>query len=408
MTATLFLNANVLDTVEGEVLPDRSVLVEDGKIKEISEDPIKAEDAQRLDLKGRYLMPGLCDAHVHVTALTANFPQLKRESPFYVAARSAEILKGMLMRGFTTVRDAGGCDYGLARAVDEDRLVGPRVLFCGHALSQTGGHGDMRGTGEQTFDQCFCCAGLGLVCDGVPEVRRAAREEIRRGAHHIKIMASGGVSSPLDRIDSTQFALEEVAAIVEEAEAANLYVMAHAYTARAIDRLLELGVRTIEHGNLLNDDTCTKFKQHDAYLVPTLVVYDALAKEGVEAGLPPQVEAKIYDVLDAGSVALEIAYRHGVPLVFGTDLLGQMHRRQLDEFHIRKEVAPPADLIRSATTTAATATQREGEFGIVAEGARADLLVLSENPLDDITVLTRPDEMLLAIMKEGKLYKNIL
>ena len=317
MSATLFTNANVIDTPRGEVLADRSVLVADGLIAEVGE-RLDAGEARVVDLGGLFLMPGLCDAHVHVTAITANFPQLKRESPFYVAARSADILKGMLMRGFTTVRDAGGADFGLARAVEEDRLIGPRVLFCGHALSQTGGHGDMRGPGEQGLDQCFCCAGLGHVCDGIPEVRRAAREEIRRGATHIKIMASGGVSSPTDRIDSTQFAADEVTAIVEEAEAANLHVMAHAYTARSIDRLLSRGVRTIEHGNLLDEGSCDLFKKHGAFLVPTLVVYDALAKEGVEAGLAPELEIKIFDVLDAGSRALETAQAQGVRMVFGT------------------------------------------------------------------------------------------
>lgn len=408
MATTLFTHASVLDTKGGCLLPDRHVLVEDGRIASVSGDPIRAEVDRCVALDGRVLMPGLCDAHVHVTAITPDFPLLKRLSPFYVGAHSGELMHAMLMRGFTTVRDAGGADYGLAQAVEEDRVIGPRLLFCGHALSQTGGHGDMRAPGEHDLDQCFCCAGLGLVCDGVPEVRRAAREEIRKGATHIKIMASGGVSSPTDRVDSTQFSLEEIDAIIEEASAANLYVMGHAYTARAINRLIERGVRTIEHGNLLDEESCRLLHEREAFLTPTLSTYDALAKEGVEAGMAPTLQRKVFDVLEAGAQALELAQRRGVRMLFGTDLLGSMQRHQLNEFHLRKAVVPTDELIRAATCTAAEAFLREGEFGVVAPGARADLLVLDNNPLDDIGVLTQPDRHLSAIMKGGKFYKDTL
>ena len=408
MTAILFTNAAVLDTKGGSIWPDHQVLVRDGLIEEVSARPIAGGADTTLDLRGRVLMPGLCDGHVHVTAITPNFALLKGLSPFYVGARSAEILEAMLMRGFTTVRDAGGADFGLAQAVEEDRLIGPRLLFCGHALSQTGGHGDMRGPGQHDLDQCFCCAGLGLVCDGVPEVRRAAREEIRKGATHIKIMASGGVSSPTDRIDSTQFSLEEIDAMVEEASAANLHVMAHAYTARAVNRLLTRGVRTIEHGNLMDEESCRLFLEHGAFLTPTLATYSALASEGVEAGMPADLQRKVYTVLDAGARALELAQRQGVRMVFGTDLLGQMHRFQLNEFNLRKDVVPAAELIRAATSNAAEAFLRDGEFGMVAPGARADLLVVEGNPLDDVTVLTAPERNLKAIMKSGRFYKNEL
>jgi imidazolonepropionase-like amidohydrolase len=314
----------------------------------------------------------------------------------------------MLMRGFTTVRDAGGADWGLAKAIEDGYVVGPRLLFCGHALSQTGGHGDMRGAGESGLDFCFCCAGLGLVCDGVSEVRRACREEIRRGAHQIKLMVSGGVASPTDRIDSTQYSEDEIRAAVQEAEAANLYVMAHAYTARAINRALNCGVRSIEHGNLLDESSVKLFMKNDAFLVPTLSTYQALADEGLEGGLPPELYSSIFDVLGAGESALELAYRNGVKLVYGTDLLGDMHRRQLDEFAIRGKVIPPVDVIRSATCNAADLFQRAGEIGEVIPGARADLLVVEGNPLDDLSVMQSPDKNLRLIMKDGFCYKNEL
>lgn len=404
--STLFRNASILDTRKGD-LSDGDVLVRDGRIAEVG-GRITGEADEVIDLSGRILMPGLCDGHVHVIAVTADFAALLRMSPFYVSARAAQILRAMLMRGFTTVRDAGGADFGLARAVDEGVIAGPRILYCGHALSQTGGHGDMRTPGENELGFCFCCAGMGLVCDGVAQVRRAARDEIRKGATQIKIMASGGVASPTDRIDSTQFSREEIAAVVEEADAANVHVMAHAYTARAINRALELGVRTIEHGNLMDDESCRLFHRHGAYLVPTLSTYAALAEEGVEAGMPVELQRKVYDVLDAGAQALELAHRQKVPMVYGSDLLGSMHRRQLDEFNIRKAVVPPADLLRAATCNAADAFGRAGEFGVIEPGARADLLVSAGNPLEDITVMTRPEANLLAIMKQGRFHRNTL
>ena len=408
MTDVLFKNALVLDTSEGVLLEGRHVLVRDGLITKVADSPIKGGDVDEIDLRGKVLMPGLCDAHVHITAATADFVALMRWSPFYVSARTADILRDMLMRGFTTVRDAGGADFGIARAVDEGYFTGPRVLFGGKALSQTGGHGDMRGPGENAIEGCFCCAGLSRVCDGVDEVRRACRDEIRKGASHIKLMVAGGIASPTDRITSTQFSIAELTAAVEETEAAEIYVLGHAYTARAINRALECGVRSIEHGNLMDDTSVDLFLKHDAFLVPTLTTYRALADEGVEAGLPAELHAQVFDVLDAGMAALELAHRRGVRIVYGTDLLGAMHRHQLREFAIRGEVQPPIDVIRAATVNAAQLFGMEGEVGVVAPGARADLLVVDGNPLEDLGVLQKPEKYLKAVMKGGTFHKKEL
>jgi imidazolonepropionase-like amidohydrolase len=347
------------------------------------------------------LMPGLCDAHVHVIASTADFAALERLSPTYVAAQASQILRGMLMRGFTTVRDAGGADHGIARALQEKLFLGPRLLYCGKAISQTGGHGDMRAAGEHTLTQCLCCAGLGRICDGVTEVRRACRDAIRQGATHIKLMVSGGVSSPTDRISSTQFADDEIAAAVEEADAADIYCMAHAYTPRAIQRAVRAGVRSIEHGNLIDQPTAELIREKDAFLVPTLVTYDALAREGADAGLAPSMIAKLKDVLDRGLHALELAAKNNVRLVFGSDLLGSMHRHQLDEFAIRASVQKPVDIIRSATINAASLFKMEGQIGVIARGARADLLVVNGNPLENLRVLMDPANYLDLIVRSG-------
>ena len=408
MTSFIFENASVLDVEAGDILPDRSVLVRDGRIAEISDTKLSAPDATRIDLKGKTLMPGLIDCHVHVTAISANFAELARTSPFYVAAKAGEIMNGMLKRGFTTVRDVGGADHGLARAVEEGLYDAPRLMFCGKALSPTGGHGDVRAPGVEGYETPYTQPGLGYIVDGVPEVRRAARGEIRRGAHHLKIMGGGGISSPTDRISSDQFSEEEIAAVMEEASMANLYVAVHAYTARSIERCVKLGVRSIEHGNLATEQSIALMKEHGAILVPTLAIYRALVEEGVKAGLPEELVDKTYEVLDAGINAVEMAYKAGVPMAYGTDLLGVMHRRQLTEFTLRKDVVKPADLIRAATINGAKLIRREAELGLVATGYRADMIVVDGNPLDDIGVMESPEHSPLLVMKDGRVLVDSL
>jgi imidazolonepropionase-like amidohydrolase len=406
----LLQNACVLDAEAEQLLPDRSVLIEDEHIVEVTDAQTLPDGGvdRSIDVHGRTLMPGLIDCHVHVTAVSADLALQSEWSPLYVGARAATIMREMLERGFTTVRDAAGGDFGLARAVEEGAIAGPRLIFGGRALSQTGGHGDTRGRGRNAQEQGYSYTSMSVVCDGVTEVRRAVRDEIKRGAHHIKLMLSGGVASPTDRVDSTQFSTDEIRAAVEEAEAANLYVMGHAYTARAIKRGLECGVRSIEHGNLMDSTIPPLFLAHSAFYVPTLVTYSALAEHGRQYGLPPASHAKVYDVLDAGLRALEMADRAGVPIVYGTDLLGPMHRFQSREFTIRSEVQSPSNIIRAATTSAARLLRLEGKVGVVAPGAYADLLVIDGNPLDNISLLAEPERSILMIMKGGRIQRDVL
>ncbi|MBP2328963.1 imidazolonepropionase-like amidohydrolase [Kibdelosporangium banguiense] len=388
MTDLLLRAATMLDVATGEYsLGDIHCV--DGLIAEIGHGLRAFESARVIDLGGAPVLPGLIDAHVHVTAATADLRGLQEWSPAYVAAHAARIMRGMLERGFTTVRDASGADFGLADAQAEGLISGPRLFFCGKALSQTGGHGDTRPRGVRVLEEC-CGAGLGRVADGVDAVRAAARDELRKGAHHLKVMASGGVASPTDRIDSTQYSMDELKAVVEEAEAANRYVAAHAYTARAVTRALQAGVRTIEHGNLIDDDAVAQLRARDAFLVPTLVTYWALKNEGRESGLSQDSWRKVDDVLTAGLGALERAHRGGVRIAFGTDLLGAMHRHQNTEFRIRAEVQPPLDIIRSATTVAAELLGMTGRIGTISVGAHADLIVLDGDPLTDISALAEP------------------
>lgn len=407
MSRTLFKNASILDVDAGTLLEACDVLVDEGRIAEIGEPRLTVSDANVIDVKGKVLMPGLCDAHVHVIVPINSFLQLTKWSPFYTALRAMPILEGMLMRGFTTVRDAGGADFGLARAVEEKLIASPRILYSGKAISQTGGHGDMRGAGETEFDSHYYVPSLGRVADGVDAVRLAARDEIRRGASQVKLMVGGGIASYTDPIHFVQFSGEEIRAAVEEAENAGKYVMAHAYTARCIQHAVRNGVRSIEHGNFLDDETAVLMKERNAILVPTLVAYTTMWEEGLEIGMPPELHAKIKYVLDIGSNQLEVARRHGVKMVYGTDLIGPIHRHQSMEFKIRGEVLPAIEVIRSATSYAAELFQMEDQIGRVRAGLRADLLIVDGNPLEDLGLLQDPSKLSM-IMKGGDIYRNIL
>lgn len=405
MATTLIKNAAVLDIAKGEILEERDVFVGDGRIVEIGERRVNANADVTIDLAGRVLMPGLCDAHVHVIVPINSFAQLTRWSPFYTAIRTIPILEGMLMRGFTTVRDGGGADFGIARAVEEKLIAGPRILYCGKALSQTGGHGDMRGAGENAYDSHYYVPSLGRIADGVDAVRLAARDEIRRGAHHVKLMVGGGIASYTDPIHFMQFSKDEIRAAVEEAENAHRYVMAHAYTAGCIEHAVACGVRSVEHGNFLDERTAKLMAERKAFLVPTLTAYTTMWDEGLAIGMPAELHAKIKYVLDVGSTQLELAQCHGVKMVYGTDLIGPLHRHQSMEFRIRGEVLPAIEVIRSATSYAAELFNMVGEIGTVEVGARADLIAVDGDPLRDLDLLQAPGKISL-IMKDGDVYRN--
>jgi imidazolonepropionase-like amidohydrolase len=410
MSAVVFANCAVLDGTQTERREDHHVLVEGGLIREVSDRWIASTAAETIDLAGRTLMPGLIDAHVHVIAVDQMLARLSERPVSLVTLQAARVLEGMLQRGFTTIRDAGGADGGLAEAVEEGLVRGPRIFPSGQALSQTGGHGDLRPrTHSVSVVACACCeggAGLARIADGVAECRRAARDELRKGATQIKIMASGGVASPYDPVWNLQYSEEEVRAIVEEARAWHTYVMAHAYTPEAIRRSIDFGVRSIEHGNLIDRTTAEHVAGADAFVVPTLVTFDAMHRFGRELGFPEVSLSKLGDVREAGLRSLEILQAAGVRIGFGTDLLGPMHRHQGHEFTIRAEAMAPFDIIRSATIVNAELLSRSGEIGVVAPGAQADLIVVDGDPLADLSLLDGQGEHLTHIMKDGIFYKT--
>ena len=413
MSLTLFKNVHVLDVRAGRLLENHQVLVEGDTIRELSGRPITTSAAQVIDGGGRTLMPGLIDCHVHVTFSATNLALLAQTPNTTLALRALPILRGMLRRGFTTVRDAGGADWALKQAIEDGMdgtVIGPRLFVSGPALSPTGGHGDFRPRSDRL--QPIGCGCLRLastrVVDGVDEVRRTVRELLQMGADQIKIMSSGGVASPTDPVNALGYSLDETRAIVDEAAARHTIVLAHAYTPEAIRRAVECGVRSIEHGNLIDAPTAALMAERGAVAVPTLITYEALARDGVRLGLGAESVAKVEQVRAAGLRSLEIFKIAGVKLAFGTDLLGGSHDLQSEEFLIRAQVQSNLDVLQSATLIGAELLGQADRLGEIAPGACADLLLVDGNPLDDLACLTGQGERIPLVMQGGLVRFNEL
>lgn len=410
MSLIHFKNFEMLDPDFGELQGGYELLVEGAKIKEISSKPIKAGKADVIDCGKRTLMPGLIDSHVHVVLSEVVIRNMESVPLTLMTARAADLMKKMLDRGFTSVRDTGGADWGLKEATDSWLLPGPRLFIAGRALGPTGGHSDGRRRTDPGT-RCHCCNALTFsmgIADGVSEVRRAVREEMRQGCDQVKIMMSGGVASPYDPLDSLQFSMEEVKAAVEEAHAFGRYVCAHAYTPEAITRAAHAGVRTIEHGNLVDDASAKLMAEKGMFLIANLVTYFEMKKRAAEYGMNSDMLAKNDLVIDGALKSLEICKRHGVPVAYGTDLLGQLQVAQSEEFTIRAQVLSPIEIIRSATTIGAQVVRMEGKLGCLKPGAFADLLLVNGNPLKNLKLFQEEGKHLSMIMKNGRIYKNAL
>ncbi|MGP4113527.1 amidohydrolase family protein [Streptomyces sp. 4N509B] len=381
MSELTITNALVFDGVS-EQLTETSLYLRDGVIAEI--DPRVTRAERVVDAAGRTVLPGLIDAHFHAYGVSLDSLAIETSPLSYLALAGARRLRRALARGFTTVRDVAGGDAGLARAVADGLIPSPRYLHTGPALSQTGGHGDARSP-EQT-GLCLHGSHMCEVVDGVENLRVAVRERFRQGAHAIKLMTSGGVISPADPIRPPQYTPEEVAAVTAEATRRGSYVAAHAYSPEAVRHSVLNGVRSIEHGNLLDEPTAALMAEHGAFLVPTLATYDAMRRRGAEVGLPDFARAKNQEVLDAGQRAVALAHAAGVPVGFGTDLMGALENDQLAGLRLQTEAAGVLACLRSATSVNARLLGRD-DLGRVAVGARADLLLLDGDPFADPSVL---------------------
>jgi imidazolonepropionase-like amidohydrolase len=389
MTSFLFHGGRFLDPRRDELIDGIELLIEDDRVREVSDRPITSTTATRIDLAGRTLMPGLIDCHAHVYLVEVDFYRLAEVPLTLLAHKAADAAKAMLRRGFTTVRDTGGGDWGIKIASETGLIEAPRLFVAGRSISQTGGHADFRKRTED-LPPCACCSGIGMssrIADGVDEMIKAVRDELRKGADFIKIMVSGGVSSQADPLEATQYRLDEIAAACEVADHWGSYVAAHAYTAEAVIRAVGQGVRTIEHGNMIDAEAAAAMARHGAFLVPTLVAYDGLKRRGKQFGLSDYSLAKNEVVLAAGSRSIGLAKEAGVEIGFGTDLLGQLQIDQSREFLIRGAFEQPIEVLRSALLVNAKILRQEGQLGELVPGAYADLLIVEGDPTRDLSVL---------------------
>jgi imidazolonepropionase-like amidohydrolase len=405
--ATAFVNATII-TGTGDPPWPGSVVIEGDRIVDLVEGSrLPGGTALTVDCAGRTVLPGLIDAHVHIAALDADMrEQQRRYFDSEASLRMGRNLVQLLDQGFTTARDAGGADAGFRRAVEQGVVAGPRLLVSGRPLSQTGGHGDDRLPTEQG-DVAVCGAQVGMACqvvDGPDRVLWATREELRRGADQIKVMAGGGVMSPTDRLESTQFSLPELRAAVGAATAAGSYVLAHAYTPEAIAQSVAAGVRSVEHGNLLDPASAKLLAEHGVFLVPTLVTYEKLHEEGERHGLSRENLDKLATVIDAGLESLRIAQAAGVKIASGSDLLGSMARHRGRELAIKAQVLGAMGAIVAATRTNAELLGLAAEIGTIAPGRKADLIAVDGDPLADPGILGRP-ETTSVVVTDGRLYR---
>lgn len=413
MTTTLIENARLFDG-KSEACPDgMSVLVENGTIREVSRSQIKSANAHRINAGGRTLMPGLIDVHMHAYISSLDLRKFELAGTPYNTAYAARMLGHMLDCGFTTVRDIGGGDWSLAQALRDGFIRGPRFFYAGKMLSMTGGHGDMRhiNVGHHHNHNYCSCPGMNdfvHIADGVDECLKAVREELRRGAHCIKIHGSGGVLSPTDPIWMNQYREDEIRAIVQECTERRTYAAAHCHPASAVKRSVAFGVRSIEHGTLIDEETARFVAEKGAYITPTMAVIYALIEMGKKMGIAPESLAKAEETYKYALSGMDIMRKAGVKIAFGTDLGGEAHTRQCTEFTIRSEVFSPVEILRQATSTGAEVLMQDGKLGCVSPDAHADLLVVDGDPLKDISLLAQDGKKLNLIMRGGEIVKNAL
>lgn len=410
MSQYLFKNFRLLEPSFDEIRDGYELLVEGTTIREVADKPIKGALANIIDCGGRTLMPGLIDSHVHVFLSEVYIPNLEKIPLTLMTARAIGLMRGMIDRGFTSVRDTGGADWGIKEAVEKGNIAAPRLFIAGQAIGPTGGHSDSRRRTDYGM-RCHCCNAMSFtmcVSDGVTEVRRAAREQMRQGADHVKIMMSGGVASPYDPLTSLQFSMEEASAAVEEATAFGRYVCAHAYTPEAITRAAHAGVRTIEHGNLIDEAAAKLMAEKGMFLVANLVAYFAMKERAAEFGMTADMMAKNDLVIEGALRSLEICKKAGVPVAYGSDLLGQLQIEQSREFQLRSEVVSAIEIIRSATSIGAKILRMEDKLGTLKAGAFADILLVNGDPLKNLDLLQNQGRDLSIIMKGGQFHKNEL
>jgi imidazolonepropionase-like amidohydrolase len=407
---TVFRNCTLLDCTGADPVPHSSVSVEGERIAAVGRgaDVAAARDARVIDCDGGTLMAGLTDAHIHAAIIETEAQKALKESPATFALRVKEVLEQTLQAGFTTVRDAFGLDWGFAQATARGYVNGPRILFVGSCLTQTGGHGDWREPYmlQNPFPGVPGLVAAPRICDSPDEMRRAAREMLRTGAHGIKLMAGGGCMSPTDEIEHTQFTVEEMAAACYEARTVGKIALAHVYTPQGIRNAVEAGVRSIEHGNFLDEEAAACVKAAGAFFVPTLTTYFLISAHGAAENIPQRMVDKINKAKDRGLESLQVARAAGLKICSGSDVLGAMQPFKSMEVGLKARVLGNHEAILSATRTNAELFGMADEIGTVDVGKRADLIVVRGQPLDDIAVLQDPARIAL-VMRDGCIRKDL-
>jgi len=413
---TVFTNIAIFDGTSSYLKKGFNVVVSGDCIKEVTDRPPNPDDGDIIDGEGCILMPGLIDAHIHAYASDVNLTRGMSEPPTLYSHFASSMLSRMLDRGFTSVRDTGGADYGLFLAIERGYFNAPRLFYCEKALSMTGGHADFRHHrhhNHNSFEDGLCCGcgsvnHLGIVVDGIPQVLRAVRENLRRGSSFIKFMGSGGISSPADSVSSIQFSDPEVRAIVEEVERHELYCTAHIHPDRALKRAINLGVHCIEHGTLIEPETARMAADRGTNIVPTLAIIAGLGSEGEKLGYPPESLKKLEEIKDKALTHLQFMKTAGVRLGFGTDLLGKLEYLQCTEFTLRSSIFSNFEILHQATAMNAEIIGQKDKLGVIKPGAYADILLVNGNPLDDLNLCTADGANFPLIMKSGKIHKSTL
>ncbi|RUO38850.1 hydrolase [Aliidiomarina shirensis] len=419
-SVVLFENVRIFDGTSSALSAPSNVLVRGNVIERITTDPIPVDrraDTRIIQGEGRTLMPGLIDVHVHMTFGALSMTDLMSPdlTPAKAGAAAARNAEETLLRGFTSVRDAGGPIFELKAAIDAGQISGPRIWPSGATVSQTAGHGDFRMPHERSrrfFGEVSRAEQMGatFIADGRDDVLTAVRENLRFGASQIKLMAGGGTSSAYDPIDVTQYTLDEMRAAVEAAEDWGTYVTVHAYTPRAVQRAIEAGVKVIDHGQMLDEETLKMMVEHGVWLSTQVL-------RSSTPDMDPQRVAKRQPVLEGQARLWPMARDLDVKLAWGTDFLFEpdLNKEQNSYIPPLAEWFSAAEILKLVThdnaqllALSGLRSPYSGTLGVVENGALADLLLVDGDPLSDITLLADPENNFIVIMKDGKLVKDIL
>jgi len=399
-----------------------NVLITDDAITKISTAPIpinKSAMTTIIDGKGKFLMPGLIDAHVHTMFESIQMGVGLTSDIGYVNIVAAKAVENQLLRGFTTVRDLGGASFSLKRSIDEGYIKGPRIYPSGATISQTSGHGDFGGATDVPKDNAHQLSyiektGQTIIADGVDQVLQRTREQLRLGATQIKVMAGGGVSSSYDPLDVAEYTEEEINAAVKAAAGWNTYVTVHAYTSTAVQAAIRAGVKCIEHGHLIDDATAKMMAEKGIWwsMQPFQDDEDAAPfPEGSDS------RKKYLEMVIGTENAYKLAKKYNIKLAFGTDILfdPRLARRQGAQLAKMVKWFTPFEVLKMATSDNASLMEMCGprnpykrKLGVIEEGAYADLILVDGNPLENINLVSNPDKNFVLIMKNGEIIKNTI